>query len=114
MHAHTEDRARIRESKQQVKSGLHELIAGAEALLSSTASYGGSELESVRDRLKHQLEAARDQAGGWERSAVERYQRASRVADGYVHENSWKLIGVAIVLGALLGACAMSDHGRRR
>lgn len=40
---------------------LRELVSGTENLLRSTASYGGAEIEAARDRLKHQLDAARVQ-----------------------------------------------------
>ncbi|MGY6272227.1 DUF883 family protein [Achromobacter denitrificans] len=92
---------------------IRELIAGTEALLRSTASYGGSEIESARDRLKQQLEAAREQAKGWERVAWERAREASHAADEYVHENAWKSVAGAVVIGMLAGACLMSDHWRR-
>lgn len=95
-------------------SAMRELISGTEALLRSTASYGGSEIESARDRLKHQLEAAREQAKSWERAAWDRARHASHAADEYVHENAWKSLAGAVLLGVLAGACLMSDHGRRR
>ncbi|MDQ8032880.1 hypothetical protein CEG14_09105 [Bordetella genomosp. 1] len=100
-------------AKSHVKESLSELIAGTEALLRSTATYGGAEIESARDRLKHQLESAREHAGGWERVAADRARRWSNATDGYVHDNAWKTAGVAVVLGALIGACLMSDHWRR-
>ncbi|MCY1204061.1 hypothetical protein D9M72_155770 [compost metagenome] len=92
---------------------VRELISGTEALLRSTASYGGSEIESARDRLKQQLEAAREQAKGWERAAWDRARDASHAADEYVHQNAWKSMAGAVLIGVLAGACLMSDHRRR-
>ncbi|MFJ1298928.1 YqjD family protein [Pseudomonadota bacterium AL_CKDN230030165-1A_HGKHYDSX7] len=101
-------------AKSQVKQSLSELISGTEALLRSTATYGGAEIESARDRLKHQLESAREHVGPWERAAVDRARRWSHATDGYVHDNAWKTIGVAAVLGAVIGACLMSSDSWRR
>ena len=92
---------------------VRDLISGTEALLRSTASYGGSEIEAARDRLKQQLEAAREQASGWERLAWDRARHASHAADEYVHENAWKSIAAAVLVGVLAGVCMMSDHRRR-
>ncbi len=92
---------------------VRDLISGTEALLRSTASYGGSEIEAARDRLKQQLEAAREQASGWERLAWDRARHASHAADQYVHENAWKSIAAAALVGVLAGVCMMSDHRRR-
>lgn len=92
---------------------MRDLISGTEALLRSTASYSGSEIESARDKLKLQLDAAREQAKGWERAAWERAREVSHATDEYVHENAWKTVAGAALIGLLAGACLMSDHRRR-
>ncbi|WP_368931732.1 YqjD family protein [Achromobacter xylosoxidans] len=92
---------------------LRDLIAGTESLLRSTASYGGTEIEAARDRLKQQLDAARAEACGWEKHAWRRAREVSAATDGYVHENAWKSIAGAVLVGALAGACLMSEARRR-
>ncbi|MNT53703.1 hypothetical protein D3C72_1908000 [compost metagenome] len=92
---------------------MRDLISGTEDLLRSTASYGGSEIEAARDKLKHQLEAAREQAKGWERAAWDRAREVSHATDEYVHENAWKSVAGAALIGVLAGICMMSDHWRR-
>jgi len=92
---------------------IRELISGTEALLRSTASYGGSEIEAARDGLKRQLEAAREHAKGWERAAWDRARHASQAADEYVHENAWKSLVGAALIGVLAGVCFMSEQKRR-
>jgi len=95
-------------SSRNLRRGLRELIDGADELLRSTAAYGGAEMEGARDRLKSQLERARSQVGGWSQGAGERYRRVADVADGYVHENSWKVAVAGIALGVLAGICLAS------
>lgn len=109
-HTSTHD---VTESGNRVKSTLHDLIAGTEDLLRSTASYGGSEVESVRDRLKRQLDSARDQVRSGERNVIDRYHQVTDVTDEYVHEHAWKTAGIALVVGLLVGACLMSDSWRQ-
>lgn len=110
-------RDRLRDMFQTSDSSsrtMRDLISGTEDLLRSTASYSGSEIESARDKLKHQLDAARDQARGWERAAWDRARVVSHATDEYVHENAWKSIAGAVLLGVLAGICMMSDRGNRR
>jgi ElaB/YqjD/DUF883 family membrane-anchored ribosome-binding protein len=52
-------------------------------------------------------------AGTWESTAAERYRYVADATDEYVHENAWKSIGMAAVVGLLLGACLSSGHDRR-
>lgn len=92
---------------------MRDLISGTEDLLRSTASYGGSEIEAARDKLKQQLDAAREQARGWERAAWDRAREVSHATDEYVHENAWKSIAAAALVGLFAGLCMMSDHNRR-
>ncbi|GAB1579208.1 YqjD family protein [Bordetella petrii] len=113
MNLHSHRNHDSNEARHRVKGGLRELVAGVEDLLRSTASYSGPDIESTRDRLKRQLDAAREQAEAWERSAVGRYRRVSSATDGYVHDHAWKTAGVAIVLGVAIGVCLASDHWRR-
>lgn len=113
MNLHTHRNHDSSEARDRMKGGLRELVAGVEELLRSTASYSGAEIESTRDRLKRQLDAAREQADAWEHSAVGRYRQVSTATDSYVHDHAWKTAGLAIVLGVAIGICLASDHWRR-
>jgi ElaB/YqjD/DUF883 family membrane-anchored ribosome-binding protein len=105
-------RAEMALHRERVSDSFQELLAGTEDLLRSTASYTGSEVEAARARLRRQLDEARESAGQWEGVARERARRASAYADEYVHEHAWKSVGVAALVGALLGCCLMAG-GRR-
>jgi len=102
----TMERAEVAAHRAKLERDFRELLAGTEALLRSTASYGGEEIESVRDRLRHQLDRARDTARDWERGAVQTYRHASAGTEAYVHDNVWKSLGIAAVAGALIGILA--------
>jgi len=100
----------IAASANRVKSSLDQLISGTEELLRATASSTGTEVEGARERLRHQLDSARRYAREGERAARERYQRVSTATDEYVHENAWKTVAGALVVGLLAGICLMSGN----
>lgn len=91
--------------KDQVAFDLKELIASTQALLNSTASYTGAEIEEARGRLKSQLESAQEQAMRWNDLARETYRQASEATDEYVRTHPWPLLGAAAVLGIIAGQC---------
>ncbi len=105
-------RAEMALHRERVNDSFHELLAGTEDLLRSTASYTGSEIDAARARLKRQLADARESAGDWEGVARERARRATAYADEYVHEHAWKSVGVAALVGAVLG-CFLVAGSRR-
>jgi ElaB/YqjD/DUF883 family membrane-anchored ribosome-binding protein len=94
--------------KARVAASLRELLAGTEDLLKSTASYTGIELDAARAKLKVQVQNAREAAGQWEQVAREKVGYASTAADTYVHENTWKSVGLAAVLGLVVGQMLQS------
>lgn len=109
----TESRLRdMIKSGDETRSTLRDLISGTESLLRSTASQAGSDVEAARDRLKQQLDAAREQTRGWEKHAWRRAREVSQATDGYVHENAWKTVAGAALVGVLVGMCFMSGNGR--
>src|SRR5690606_34997063 len=113
MHA-GHSRSSVTDKSKRVKSSLKDLIASTEDLLRSTAAYSGSEVEGVRNRLQHQLEAARDQLHQGEKHARRQYRDISRAGERYVHEHPWRIAGWAVGLGVLAGACILYEQSRRR
>ncbi len=109
------NKTKFDDSRERAEQSFHDLVAGAEELLRSTASYTGDEMDSARTKLKRQLASARSTAREWEDVARVRTARAARVADDYVHENTWTSLGVVAVAGLVVGciaACACLN-GRR-
>ncbi|HEY9270968.1 MAG TPA: DUF883 family protein, partial [Achromobacter sp.] len=53
-------RAEMALHRERVSDSFHELLAGTEDLLRSTATYTGSEIEAARARLKRQVAEARE------------------------------------------------------
>jgi ElaB/YqjD/DUF883 family membrane-anchored ribosome-binding protein len=97
-----------------VSTSVSNLISCAEELLRTTASYSGAEIEAARARLKIQLEGARNRIDAYQDSLREPYRRVTEATDTFVHENAWKTIGMAAVLGILAGKCIGASEPVRR
>jgi ElaB/YqjD/DUF883 family membrane-anchored ribosome-binding protein len=106
-------RANMSRQKERVAFDVKDLVAGAEALLRSTAAYTGEEVEDARVKLQSQLQSAQEQAGQWKQVAKDRYREASDVTDEYVHDHPWGLLGIVAALGVAAGLCLGSDKRRR-
>jgi len=111
--ARNPQREDVIEKRDEVVANLRDLISSADELLRTTASYGGSEVDAARDRLKKQLDVARREAGSYGHSLKESYHAVSRATDQCVHEHAWKAVCIAGVIGLLLGKCMSSDTSRR-
>ncbi|TCT10163.1 DUF883 family protein [Paralcaligenes ureilyticus] len=106
-------RANMSRQKERVAFDVKDLMAGAEALLRSTAAYTGEEIEDARVKLQSQLQSAQEQAGQWNQLAKDRYREASDIADEYVHDHPWGLLGIVAALGVAAGLCLGSEKCRR-
>lgn len=91
-------------------SDLKTVIASAEELLSSTAHEAGEHVSEAREIARDKLRAAREGLGEIEETLVSEARAKAKAADGYVHENPWRSIGVAAGLAFALGVLM----GRRR
>jgi ElaB/YqjD/DUF883 family membrane-anchored ribosome-binding protein len=106
------NRADMHRQKERVIFDAKELIDGTEALLRSTASYTGAEIDAARENLRQQLDAAKEETRRLNRVAAEKIVRASSLADDYAHNNPWQLLGVAAVVGAIAGICLSGSRHR--
>ncbi len=109
----TEQREEVLAQKERVAATFRELMAGTEDLLKATASLTGSEIEEAREKLKVQLEHAREQAHEMEGVAAQKYREAARATEQYVQQNVWKSIAIAGLVGVLFGALATSGGSGR-
>ena len=92
-----QDRAEMDRQKERVAFDMSELVAGTEALLRATASYTGAEIEVARERLRAQLDSAKEQAQRW---------------NGLAHEHPWRMLAVAGAVGVVVGHCLLGNKRR--
>lgn len=102
-----------RPSQQEVKASMQQLIASAEELLRTTASYSGAEIEAARGRLKQQMEVAQEQMGNYREVVRDKYHEMCERTEECVREHPWKALGVAALIGLIIGKSMGSNESRR-
>jgi len=90
-------------SSQQLAADLKAIIKDAEAVLKGLGSDAGVQLGAVRERLQGSLQTARVRLANAEDAVIARSRAAAERTDKYVHDNPWPAIGVAAVVGLLIG-----------
>ena len=79
------------------------VISDAEELLRATANQAGEKIGVARGRIEDSLHQAKVKLAEAEAVLKERGAQAARYTDEYVHDNPWHAIGVAAVIGLVLG-----------
>jgi len=91
-------------SKEKLAADLKVVVADAEELLRATASQAGEKVGVARERIQASLASARVKLAETERAVLDKAKLAATATDEYVHEHPWHAVGVAAVIGLLLGA----------
>ena len=91
-------------SKEKLAADLKIVVADAEELLRATASQAGEKVGVARERIQASLASARVKLAETERAVLDKAKLAASATDEYVHEHPWHAVGVAAVIGLLLGA----------
>jgi ElaB/YqjD/DUF883 family membrane-anchored ribosome-binding protein len=90
-------------AKAQLVDDFSKVVADAEALLRSIGSLGGDKAAAMRETVEAQLASAKGRLLELQGAATDRAADAVREADDYVHENPWTAIGVAALVGVMVG-----------
>ena len=106
-------RANMSRQKERVAFDVKDLVAGAEALLRSTAAYTGEEIEGARVKLQSQLQSVQEEAREWNQLTKDRCGEVADIADEYVHDHPWGLLGIVAALGVVAGLCLGNERHQR-
>ncbi|MBP7567432.1 MAG: DUF883 domain-containing protein [Burkholderiaceae bacterium] len=89
---------------------LENLLADLRTLLDKEEISALPEVRAIRERVEEGIESVRDTASSIAHEAAERAREAARrakeaaeVADKYAHEEPWRVAGVALGVGTLIG-----------
>lgn len=91
-------------SADQLFEHLQAVIRDSEALLKATAAYAGDKVEQARAQAEDSLRAAKARLADVGDDMLGRASDLVNSGDDYVRENPWRSVGVAAVIGFLLGA----------
>ena len=83
---------------------VKQLLKDAEALYHAAADDGTKEGKALKEKLKSQLDKAQQQYSEMEDSVIERTRQAASQTNDLVHSKPYHAMGVAAVVGLLLGA----------
>ena len=83
---------------------VKQVLKDAEALYKAAVDDGTKEGKALKEKLKAQLNKAQDQFSELEGSVVERTRQAAAQTDDLVHRKPYQAMGIAAVVGLILGA----------
>ena len=90
-------------NKERLVSDLKVVISDTEELLRATAGAAGEKVGDLRERLAIRLRDAKERVIDLEVALVEKSKAAARATDDFVHDEPWKAVGIAAVVGLALG-----------
>jgi ElaB/YqjD/DUF883 family membrane-anchored ribosome-binding protein len=86
---------------------LQDLIRDADALLKATATYAGDKVDKARAQAEHSVRAAKERLGDLKDDAVGRTSEFVSQGHRYVRGNPWQSIGIAALIGFVVGAAVL-------
>ncbi len=92
--------------KNVASSELRNLIADVEDLVARIADLKDADVARVRGQVLRAIGSAKESLTGSADSLRRQAQRVAATADDYVHDSPWQAVGIAAVVGAVVGIFA--------
>ena len=93
----------MRTTREKLVDDFAEMLTEAEDLMKRAASETGERAKDLRSQVEAKLLAAKSRLQEMQGEAVDSAKAAARVTDDYVHDNPWRSIGAAALLGFVAG-----------
>ncbi len=90
-------------NRDKLVADMRVVIADAEELLRATAGQAGEKVAAARARIQDNLETAKAKLSQLGEASAERARAAAHATDDYVHDHPWHAVGVAALVGLVLG-----------
>lgn len=90
-------------SRESLLDDFSAMLTEAEDLLRRAGNETGERAKDLRAQVEAKLLGAKLRLQELEGEALDRAKAAARVTDDYVHDNPWRVIGVAVAAGFLVG-----------
>lgn len=100
----TNDHGTLEGSKQALVKDLKSVANDADALISNVAAVTKEEISLARTKLAAHLAETKTRFVDAGMAVTEKARCTVNATDGYVRENTWKILGVAAVAGLVIGA----------
>ena len=80
-----------------------ELVQDAEDLVNNTVDTMGAQTAAARAQLQNTLARARERMGTRVQALADRSREIASVADDYVRERPWQMVGIGAAAGLAIG-----------
>ncbi len=90
-------------TKDKLVDDVKIVLRDADLLLQETAGHLGEKAREARARLEKGIKVTKERIGDVQKQGVEQAKVAAKVADEFVNDHPWPSVGIAFVVGALVG-----------
>jgi ElaB/YqjD/DUF883 family membrane-anchored ribosome-binding protein len=87
-------------------SEIKNLIADVEELMARISDLKDADVDRVRAKVQRAVDATKQSFADRAVSLRDRAQRAASTADDYVRDSPWQAVGIAALVGAVVGILA--------
>ena len=92
--------------KSVAAAELKSLISDVEDLIARIADLKDADVARVRSNVLRAVDAAKDSLADSADTLKRQAKRAATTADDYVHDSPWQAVGIAALVGAVVGILA--------
>lgn len=92
--------------KSAASGEIKSLIADVEDLMARIADLKDADVVRVRGKVQRAVEAAKESLAGSADTLRQQAQKAASTADDYVRDSPWQAVGIAALVGAVVGILA--------
>jgi ElaB/YqjD/DUF883 family membrane-anchored ribosome-binding protein len=92
--------------KSAASGEIKSLIADVEDLMARIADLKDADVVRVRGKVQRAVEAAKESLAGSADTLRQHAQKAASTADDYVRDSPWQAVGIAALVGAVVGILA--------
>jgi ElaB/YqjD/DUF883 family membrane-anchored ribosome-binding protein len=92
--------------KTAASSEIKNLIADVEELMARISDLKDADVERVRGKVQRAVDATKQSFAERTVKLRQQAQRAASTTDGYVRESPWQAVGIAALVGAVVGILA--------
>jgi ElaB/YqjD/DUF883 family membrane-anchored ribosome-binding protein len=96
----------VNDIKNAASGEVKNLIADVEDLMARIADLKDADVVKVRNKVQRAIDSTKQSLADGADAIRQRAQDVASTADDYVHESPWQAIGIAALVGAVVGILA--------
>jgi ElaB/YqjD/DUF883 family membrane-anchored ribosome-binding protein len=97
------DTSQVRKTKKFANASINDFLDNVDDLTKAIKDVETPEIARVRAKVKMALEAAKSALSDSAAQVRGQAKRVTRTTDNYVRDNPWQVVGIAAVVGVVLG-----------